>query len=292
MTEHTKIVSRFYVIDIDNRHIYVGFTNRSVEQRFNEHKVAKDLPDSATIREIDKLEFDFSWDVDTVRRNAKLVSDREAELVEKFETQESEYQKAIGGGTVWTHIKHFIMTNKDNPKWEGISENTILAVIEEICRRKLRLTNVIGDTRQLTRIRNVMGVTVHCTRIRGVLYSTKQASRLESAIYSTSSSTRVNSVIWHTTYARRITSSLNNVGYSARIGGVITKTKQGSRVTNVIGDTRPLTRLKNTVDVTRYSTRERHIIKDTGYTAHIKNALAGTGVCNRVRGTIKNTKEK
>lgn len=38
-----KITSRFYVIYGDGLPIYVGYTNRTVKQRFREHKEDKDF---------------------------------------------------------------------------------------------------------------------------------------------------------------------------------------------------------------------------------------------------------
>ena len=129
-----KIKSKFYVIYGDGVPIYVGFTSRTVHQRFSEHKKSKDLSDFNEVRveelKNDELDFDFSWDYNAVENEANEVSKREAELVKKFGTQDSEFQKANGGGTVWNHIKYFVLTNKNNPKYKGMSGSKIHEYLE------------------------------------------------------------------------------------------------------------------------------------------------------------------
>lgn len=129
-----KIKSKFYVIYGDGVPIYVGFTSRTVKQRFLEHKKNKDFSDynEVKVKELkeDELDFDFTWDYNIVESEANEVSQREAEFVKKFGTQNSEFQKANGGGTVWTNIKYFVLSNKNNPKYRGMSGTEIHEYLE------------------------------------------------------------------------------------------------------------------------------------------------------------------
>lgn len=117
------IKSKFYLIRGDGEPIYVGFTNRPIKQRFSEHKADKDFSnyEKITIEKIDELDYEFTWDEDILYKNANEVSVREAQLVLEYGTQDSKYQKAIGGGVVWAYEKWFVKTNKDNPKFVGMS---------------------------------------------------------------------------------------------------------------------------------------------------------------------------
>lgn len=129
-----KIKSKFYVIYGDGAPIYVGFTSRTVHQRFSEHIKSKDFSDFDEVRveelKEDELDFDFTWDYNIVESEANEVSKKEAELVKKFGTQDSEFQKANGGGTVWAHIKYFVLSNKSNPKYKGMSGSEIHEYLE------------------------------------------------------------------------------------------------------------------------------------------------------------------
>ena len=120
-----KITSRFYVIYGDYEPIYVGYTNRTVKQRFREHQEDKDFSkyDNVEVKELidEKLSFDFTWDYEQTCRNADKVSLREGQLVQQYGTQDSEFQKADGGGQTWATEKWFIKSNKDNPKFIGMS---------------------------------------------------------------------------------------------------------------------------------------------------------------------------
>ena len=117
------IKSKFYLIRGNDAPIYVGFTNRPIKQRFSEHKADKDFSDyeKVTIEKLDELDYKFTWDENVLYRNANEVSAREAELIIKYNTQDSKYQKATGGGQVWNYEKWFVRTNKDNPKFLGMS---------------------------------------------------------------------------------------------------------------------------------------------------------------------------
>ena len=143
-----KIRSRFYVIYGDSVPIYVGFTSKTVRQRFSEHIKSKDFSDFDEVRVVelkeDELDFDFCWDYDIIGSEADKVSQKEAELVKKFGTQDSEFQKANGGGVVWTHIKYFVLSNKNNPKYRGMSGTEIHEYLENRKKEMDILRSFIG----------------------------------------------------------------------------------------------------------------------------------------------------
>ena len=60
-----KITSRFYVIYGDYDPIYVGYTNRTVRQRFREHKEDKDFSeyDNVEVKELvdEKLNYEQTY---------------------------------------------------------------------------------------------------------------------------------------------------------------------------------------------------------------------------------------
>ena len=132
-----KITSRFYVIYGDGEPIYVGYTNRTVKNRFAEHQHDKDFGqyDEVKVKELkdEKLSFDFTWDYKVTCENAEIVSRREAELVNKYHTQGSCYQKADGGGQTWTSEKSFVKSNRNNPKFLGMTTSQVKACL---CARK------------------------------------------------------------------------------------------------------------------------------------------------------------
>ena len=130
-----KITSRFYVIYGDYDPVYVGYTNRTVKQRFKEHQKDKDFSEykNVEVKELvdEKLSFDFTWDYDQTCRNADQVSLREGQLVQQYGTQDSEFQKADGGGQTWAAEKGFAKSNKDNPRFTGMSGADIKACLKE-----------------------------------------------------------------------------------------------------------------------------------------------------------------
>ena len=142
-----KIVSRFYLITLDNKNIYVGYTNRPIKERFREHVKDKELPKEALIKQIDKLEFDFTWDMVQVNENAKLVSKRENELIAEYRTDSSKYQKGLRdnlGGQTWASVKAFVHSNKDNPKYAGMDSQELLAYLASYRKRMDKLSNFIS----------------------------------------------------------------------------------------------------------------------------------------------------
>jgi len=142
------IKSKFYLIKGNDAPIYVGFTNRPIKQRFAEHKADKDFSDyeKVTIEKLDELDYDFTWNEDILYKNANEVSLREAQLVLEYGTQDSKYQKAIGGGQVWNYEKWFVRTNKDNPKFVEMSGDEIEKYVELENDRIQKLHNYVART--------------------------------------------------------------------------------------------------------------------------------------------------
>ena len=143
-----KIVSRFYLITLDNKNIYVGYTNRPIKERFREHVKDKELPKEATVKQIDKLEFEFTWDMVQVNENAKQVSDRESRLIDEYNTKDSIYQKGLGniqGGQTWASVKAFVHSNKDNPQYEGMNSQELLTYLDNYRKRVAKLSHFIGS---------------------------------------------------------------------------------------------------------------------------------------------------
>ena len=145
-----KIVSRFYLITLDNKNIYVGYTNRPIKERFREHVKNKELPKGALIKQIDKLEFEFTWDMVQVNENAKRVSKRENELIAEYGTGSSKYQKGLRdnlGGQTWASVKGFVHSNKDNPQYRGMDSQELLAYLDSYRKRMDKLSNFISNYR-------------------------------------------------------------------------------------------------------------------------------------------------
>ena len=143
-----KIVSRFYLITLDNKNIYVGYTNRPIKERFREHVKDKELPKEATVKQIDQLAFEFTWDMVQVNENAKLVSKRENELIAEYGTGSSIYQKGLRdnlGGQTWASVKAFVHSNKDNPKYVGMDSQELLAYLDNYRKRMKKLAHFIGS---------------------------------------------------------------------------------------------------------------------------------------------------
>ena len=158
------IKSKFYLIRGNDAPIYVGFTNRPIKQRFSEHKADKDFSDyeKVTIEKLDELDYKFTWDENVLYRNANEVSAREAELIIKYNTQDSKYQKATGGGQVWNYEKWFVRTNKDNPKFVEMSGDEIEKYVELENDRLKKLRSYISNTipRYLTKQKSYISHTI------------------------------------------------------------------------------------------------------------------------------------
>lgn len=144
-----KITSRFYVIYGDGIPIYVGYTNRTVRQRFSEHKKAKDFSDFDEVRvtelKKEKLVYNFTWDYEQTCKNADEVSLREGQLVQEYGTQKSEYQRAFAGGQTWASEKGFVKSNKDNPKFRGMTGTQIKDRIEAEKEVQVDITNFVSN---------------------------------------------------------------------------------------------------------------------------------------------------
>ena len=148
-----KITSRFYVIYGDGNPIYVGYTNRTVRQRFTEHKESKDFSayKKVQVKELkkEKLTYDFTWDYGQICKNADEVSLREAQLVQKYNTQKSVFQKADGGGQTWASEKYFVKSNKNNPRFTGLSGEEIKRLLGRDKRIALWLSSFVNDQRPM-----------------------------------------------------------------------------------------------------------------------------------------------
>ena len=143
-----KIVSRFYLITLAGDNIYVGYTNRPIKERFREHVKDKELPKEALVKQIDKLEFEFTWDMVQVNENAKLVSKRENELIAEYGTGSSKYQKGLRdnlGGQTWASVKGFVHSNKDNPQYRGMDSQELLVYLDNYRKRMNKLSTFIGN---------------------------------------------------------------------------------------------------------------------------------------------------
>ena len=147
-----KIVSRFYLITLDNKNIYVGYTNRPIKERFREHVKDKELPKEATVKQIDKLEFEFTWDMVVVNENAKRVSKRENELIAEYGTGSSKYQKGLRdnlGGQTWASVKGFVHSNKDNPQYTGMDSQELLAYLDNYRKRMSKLSHFVASYKDI-----------------------------------------------------------------------------------------------------------------------------------------------
>lgn len=190
-----KIVSNFYLIRLDGDPVYVGYTNRTIRQRFSEHKHDKDFGDvEPTVESLGKLEYDFTWDIGLINQYAKEVSDRETELVEQYRTQGSIWQKGVNGnigGQTWADVKYFIKANRDSPVFKGMDGGIIMELLEwqEISDRKLRSmvthTNIKGSQklRDMIKDTHFKG----SRRLRGTIENTntKNSQKLRNMVYDT-----------------------------------------------------------------------------------------------------------
>lgn len=129
-----KIVSNFYLIKVGGKPSYVGYTNRPIKARFKEHLRDKDFGDElVALESLGSLKYSFTWNGELISQYAREVSDRETELILEYGTQDSVWQKGASGnlgGQTWSDIKHFIRTNRDSPKFRGLSGESILAYLE------------------------------------------------------------------------------------------------------------------------------------------------------------------
>ena len=151
-----KITSRFYVIYGDGNPIYVGYTNRTVRQRFAEHKESKDFSDykKVQVKELkaERLTYEFTWDYGQTCKNADEVSLREAQLVQKYNTQKSVFQKADGGGQTWASEKWFVKSNKNNPRFTGLSGDEIKRLLRQEKVFRTWLKSFVGNMKPVEKV--------------------------------------------------------------------------------------------------------------------------------------------
>lgn len=147
-----KIKSRFYVIYGDGVPIYVGYTNRTVKQRFAEHKRGKDFSDYDTVEAEElkdqELSFNFTWNLNVINDDADIVSKREMFLIQQFNTQNSCFQKAFGGGQNWSDVKHFVCFNKNNPKFKGMSGSEIKKYLDRQRKMMVMLNSFVSGIKR------------------------------------------------------------------------------------------------------------------------------------------------
>lgn len=187
-----KIISNFYLIRLDGEPVYVGYTNRPIKTRFKEHLRDKDFGDvTPTAESLGSLEYDFTWDDELINSYSREVSARETELIIEYGTKDSMWQKGTSrsiGGQTWANVKYFIRNNRDNPKFRGLPEEAILALIEYQRKMITYLKSVISHTKPLedTRLRSVINGTkpLEYTRLKNVITHTNplEYTRLKSAI--------------------------------------------------------------------------------------------------------------
>ena len=248
--------SNFYLIRVDEKPVYVGYTNRPTKTRFREHLHDKDFGDGeVTVEELDSLSFPFTWDIDTINQYAQEVSHRESELITEYGTATSVWQKGIHGnigGQTWANVKNFVLTNKNNPKFKGMNDDVILELVEYQHKMIRYLRSVINNTKPLedTRLKHVINHTnpSEDTRLKNVINHTKslEDTRLKSVVRVTKplEDTRLKSVITGTKPLEdtRLRSAINH-----------TKPLEDTRLKSVIANTKPLedTRLKNIINNTK-----------------------------------------
>ena len=263
--------SNFYLIRVNNTPVYVGYTNRPIKTRFREHLRDKDFGDGEVTQEsLGSMSFDFTWDINLINQYAKEVSDRETELIAEYGTGDSVWQKGTSGragGQTWSDIKHFVMTNKNNPKFKNMSEEVILELVEYQHKMIKHLKNVINHTKPLedTRLKHVINHTnpLEDTRLKNVISNTNplEDTRLKSVINSTKplEDTRLKHVISNTKPLEdtRLKNVINHTKplEDIRLKNVITSTKplEDTRLKSVISNTKPLEdrRLKSVITSTK-----------------------------------------
>lgn len=222
----SEITSRFYLIDIEGTPAYVGVTTRPIRLRFKEHIHGKNLPKNASISEIEILTHNFSWDINVVKHNAREVSIREALLIKQYDTQDSPYQKAIGGGNVWTEIKHFVQLNQSSSFWQSLPDDMVIKTIEQIRNKKSKLRSRVDLTNNGNRLKMFINDTNINRKLRGTISQTKTTQRLDKTIHQTKIGKRVLSIVDNTKTGRRIEHTVTNTKISRRLEVVVGHTKE------------------------------------------------------------------
>lgn len=150
------IETKFYLIRIRGVPSYVGYTNRSLNRRFYEHLVDKGLSkDESFIELLETMKFEFSWDISVVIKNSGIVSNREKELIDYWGTSENQYQKGLRkgpvGGQTWSNVKSFVINNKDNPKYQRLSETEVIAYLEKRQEIRIKLSTFVNNNQDQRR---------------------------------------------------------------------------------------------------------------------------------------------
>lgn len=140
-----QVTSRFYVIYGDNVPIYVGYTTREVQTRFEEHIRVKDFSmyKDVYVKEVDLVESKIPVEIELVNKEAYKVSERERQLVNQYNTSKSPFQLAEGGGQTWSDIKNYTRKHLNGT----ISYNSITKYLKH---RKSLKSNLESFTKQLT----------------------------------------------------------------------------------------------------------------------------------------------
>lgn len=109
----------------------------------------KDFSNYSDIRVVElnqyEKDFNFKWDYFIIQKDADIVSNIEEYLINKFGTQDSPYQMIINGGQNWNDIKHFVLNNKGNPKFRGVSGSEIKEYLDSQKRMNINLSNFVGS---------------------------------------------------------------------------------------------------------------------------------------------------
>lgn len=229
-----KVTTKFYKLVVDNVPVYVGYTNRGLNDRLVEHLFFKDIPKTTEIILLEEITINVKLNLEDVYSKADYISNKEADWVSKVGTQASKYQKALGGGsTVWGSLKHFVRMFS-NDEMTMLSDNVIEGLYSEFIKLRDRAKEFISDTRPVEQI-----------RLENFIRHTRdvEQSKMYDFINSTRDSeyTRVNSFINRTkehSYPTLIKGTKDDEARYAK-NLIRTATELGmSRATNFIGSTK------------------------------------------------------
>lgn len=148
-----KVTTKFYKLVVDDIPVYVGYTNRGLNDRLVEHLFFKDIPKTTEIILLEEITTNVQLNLEDVYDKARYVSNKEAEWVDKVGTQTSKYQKALGGGnTVWGSLKHFIRVFS-NENIAELPDEVIEDLYSTFISLRDRAKEFISDTRPGEQIR-------------------------------------------------------------------------------------------------------------------------------------------
>ena len=132
----------------DDNPVYVGYTNRTVKQRFKEHLKDKDFSNYSAVRVVElnryEKDFNFTWDYLIIQKDAEIVDNTERYLISKYGTQNSSHQVMDNGGQNWNDVKHFVLCNRGNPRFEGMTGSEIKRHLKNEKRLKIDLRHFIS----------------------------------------------------------------------------------------------------------------------------------------------------